>query len=51
MGLAPIKSFVFLSTGVKCTSIDWLDLIDNSWARIDVLRDKAYYKKNSLSSY
>ena len=38
--LASIKSFIFLSTGVKCSSIDWLDLIGNSWARIDVLRDR-----------
>jgi hypothetical protein len=29
-GLASIKSFIFLNTGVKCSSIDWLDLIDNS---------------------
>ena len=27
------------STDVECSSIDWLDLIDNSWTRIDVLRD------------
>jgi len=25
--------------GVECSSIDWLDLIDNSWTRIDALRD------------
>ena len=27
--------------GCLCTSIDWLDLIDKSWTRIDVLRDTA----------
>jgi len=34
-----IKSFVFLSTGVKFSSIDWLVLIDNRWTRINGLRD------------
>jgi hypothetical protein len=35
-----IKSFIFLSTGVKSCSIDWLVLIDNFWTRINGSRDK-----------
>jgi hypothetical protein len=34
-----IKSFVFLSTGAKFSSINWLALIDNHWTRINGLRD------------
>ena len=37
------KLHIFLSTGVECNSIDWLDLIDNSWTRIDMLRDSKAY--------
>ena len=34
------NKIIYLNTrglaSIKCTSIDWLDLIDNSWTRIDV---------------
>jgi hypothetical protein len=31
---------LFLSAGVKFSTIDWLVLIDNRWTKIDGLRDK-----------